>query len=390
MLLHRLLVDGLGADSRDIYFERPVPEVCGRIDALLGRTVFELKSDLRRERKDAEKGLTRYLSEREGQTGEKYVGITTDGADFIAFFLKNGSVVEVGAHRTHLEKPPARAPISGRDSLTAWLQGVVAIGDSLPPTPHAIKREFGRESLAARCALDDLSELWSHIGKTPEALLKRELWGRLLGVAYGAEVGDDALFLQHTYLVIVAKAMAWVAMIETPPPDAGSLLHGEAFSERGITGHGEPDFFDWVLADEDGAVLVMRISRHVNRFRFHDVRIDILKSLYESLIDPGAATILANTTPPTGWLPAWSQQPWTTHLNNGSWTRPAVLARSFFIWCGPCSRRPMLRDCRQQRRCGARPGRSPESKFTRSGSYLLVSPICWLSCRPCARNTRET
>ena len=34
-LLHRLLVDGLGADSRDIDFEKPVPEVHGRIDALL-------------------------------------------------------------------------------------------------------------------------------------------------------------------------------------------------------------------------------------------------------------------------------------------------------------------------------------------------------------------
>ena len=294
VLLHRLLVGGLGADSQDIDFEKPVPEVRGRIDALLGRTVFELKSDLRRERKDAEEGLTRYLSEREGQTGEKYVGIATDGADFIAFFLKNGSVVEVGIHRTDLEQSR---------NLVSWLQGVVAVGDSLPPTPHAIKREFGRESLAARCALDDLSELWSHIGKTPEALLKRELWGRLLGVAYGAEVGDDALFLQHTYLVIVAKAMAWVAMIEAPPPDAGSLLHGDAFSERGITGHGEPDFFDWVLADEDGAVLVMRISRHVNRFRFHDVRIDILKSLYESLIDPGSRHDLGEYYTPD-WLAA--------------------------------------------------------------------------------------
>ena len=46
-LLHRFLVGGLGASSADIDFEKPVPEVRGRIDALLGRTVFELKSDLR-------------------------------------------------------------------------------------------------------------------------------------------------------------------------------------------------------------------------------------------------------------------------------------------------------------------------------------------------------
>ena len=45
-LVYRLLVDDLGADSMDIDFEKPAPEVRGRIDALLGRTVFEFKSDL--------------------------------------------------------------------------------------------------------------------------------------------------------------------------------------------------------------------------------------------------------------------------------------------------------------------------------------------------------
>ena len=159
-LLHRLLVGGLGADSKDIDFEKPAPEVRGRIDALLGRTVFELKSDLRRERKEAEEELTRYLTQREEQTGKKYVGIATDGADFITFFLKNGSVVEVGAHRTNPEK--------SRD-LAAWLQVVVAIGDRLLPNPYTVEREFGRASLAARRSVDDLGELWDRIGQTPAA-----------------------------------------------------------------------------------------------------------------------------------------------------------------------------------------------------------------------------
>ena len=194
-LLHRLLVDGLGADSRDIDFEKPVPEVHGRIDALLGRTVFELKSDLNRERRDAEEGLTRYLTEREGQTGERYVGIATDGADFIAFFLKNGYAIEADACRTDPSAP---------QKLLAWLQGAVAVGDSLLPDPNTITREFGRNSLAARRALDDLGRLWTTLGATPEARLKQELWENLLGLAYGAQVSDDALFLQHTYLAVVA------------------------------------------------------------------------------------------------------------------------------------------------------------------------------------------
>ena len=293
-LLHRLLVDGLGADSRDIDFEKSVPEVHGRIDALLGRTVFELKPDLNRERRDAEEGLTRYLTEREGQTGERYVGIATDGADFIAYFLKNDHVVEVDARRTDPSAP---------QELLAWLQGAVAVSDSLLPDPETITREFGRNSLAARRALDDLGRLWAALGATPEALLKRHLWENLLGLAYGAQVSDDALFLQHTYLAVVAKAVAWAALIETPAQDAEALLHGAAFTDAGISGQSEPDFFDWPLADATGKNLVLRISRHVNRFRLQDIRMDILKALYESLIDPETRHDLGEYYTPD-WLAA--------------------------------------------------------------------------------------
>lgn len=293
-LLHRLLVDGLGADSRDIDFEKPAPEVHGRIDALLGRTVFELKSDLNRERRDAAEGLTRYLTEREGQTGERYVGIATDGADFVAYFLKNGHAVEADACRTDPSAP---------QDLLAWLQGAVAVGDGLLPDPDTITREFGRHSLAARRALDDLGRLWATLDATPEALLKRQLWENLLGLAYGAQVSDDALFLQHTYLAVVAKAVAWAALIEAPAQDAEALLHGAAFTDAGISGQSEPDFFDWPLADAAGRDLVLRISRHVNRFRLRDIRMDILKALYESLIDPETRHDLGEYYTPD-WLAA--------------------------------------------------------------------------------------
>ena len=293
-LLHGLLTGGLGADSRDIDFERPAPEVRGRIDALLGRTAFELKSDLRRERRDAEAGLARYLAERERATGEAWVGVATDGADFVAFFLRDGAVVEVGAHRADPQDPRA---------LLAWLQGVVATGADLAPDPHVVAREFGRGSLAARRALDGLGALWGRLGSTPEARLKRELWDRLLALAYGAEVGDDALFVQHTYLVVVAKAMAWAALVETPPPDAAALLHGAAFRDSGIGGQSEPDFFDWPLADPGGAALVMRAYRQTARFRLRDIRVDVLKALYESLVDPETRHDLGEYYTPD-WLAA--------------------------------------------------------------------------------------
>lgn len=297
-LVYRLLVEDLGANSQEIDFEKSVPEVHGRIDALLGRTVFEFKSNLKRERKDAEEGLTRYLTERENQTGEKYVGVATDGAEFIAYFLKGENLVGVG---TYPEESPNETMVPWE--LSGWLRSVVVLGDGLSPDPETIKREFGRESFAAQRALDDLSELWSRIRQTPETLLKRELWDRLLGLAYGAQVGDDALFLQHSYLAVIAKSIAWAALVESTPPNASALLHGDAFSNFGIAGQSEPDFFDWLLATDEGAELVMRIYRHVNRFRLQEISVDILKALYESLIDPETRHKLGEYYTPD-WLAA--------------------------------------------------------------------------------------
>lgn len=290
-LCHRLLVEGLGVASGDIDFEKPAPEVRGRIDALLGRTVFEFKSDLRRERRDAEAGLARYLAQREERTGDRYVGIAADGADFVAFFRRGGAVVEAGSCRADPEAP--------RD-LLAWLQGAVAVGEGLPPDPGTVAREFGRGSLTALRALEDLAALWARAGGTPAARLKRALWGRLLGLAYGADVGDDALFLQHTYLVVVAKALAWRAARDGPPTSAAGLLHGAAF---GGAGQADPDFFDWVLAAEGGEDLVLRTARQAARFRLQDIRSDILKALYESLIDPETRHDLGEYYTPD-WLAA--------------------------------------------------------------------------------------
>jgi hypothetical protein len=84
-LVYELLVHGLGASSTKVDFERPVPEVHGRIDALLGRTILEFKSDLNREWGDAERKFPDYLAQCERETREHFVGIATDGATFIPY-----------------------------------------------------------------------------------------------------------------------------------------------------------------------------------------------------------------------------------------------------------------------------------------------------------------
>ena len=276
-LLHNLLTDGLGADSTLIDFERQIPEVRGRIDALLGRTVFEVKSDLSRERSDAEAQLLRYLPQREKETGQRFTGIAADGAEFRVYIVRDGALIEIGLFRPSIEEA---------QKVLGWLESVVVLTTEIAPEIESVRRELGRESVAYHRALSEIEAMWGLISPNEEADVKRDLWNRLVRVAYGGDFNNPHLFFQHTYLTIVAKAIATAAFFDALPENGEALLDGEPFKDLGIIGAVEADFFDWVLLAPGGNELILNIARHANRFRLHDIETDILKGLYESLIDP--------------------------------------------------------------------------------------------------------
>ena len=270
-----LLIEEFGAELAALDFERRVPEVRGRIDALIGRTVFEAKSDLDREWGDVERRMPDYLADREREEREHFVGIASDGLKWAVFELRDGALVTVKRTSLDPDKP---------EPFLAWLDGAVAIKASLPPDPLTIRAELGGDSVAFHLVREALTALWARLANEPAEALKRQLWGDLLKQVYGREIEGDALWLQHTYLVVVAKCIA-VAVMDLREDDPARLLSGEAFAGAGINGAVESDFFDWVVADPEGIALVRRLMAHVRRFRLREVESDVLKILYEELID---------------------------------------------------------------------------------------------------------
>ncbi len=63
----------------------------------------------------------------------------------------------------------------------------------------------------------------------------------------------------------------------------------------------ESDFFDWLLVSAKGNDLVRRIALQAGRFQLEDVQTDVLKGLYESLIDPEQRHFLGEYYTPD-WL----------------------------------------------------------------------------------------
>lgn len=270
-----LLVEEFGIELAALNFEVRAPVIAGRLDALIGRTVFEAKRNLDNEMVDVERRMPDYLADREREYGEPFVGIASDGRRWAVFDLTDGKLRKV----KEIQLDPDKG-----DAFLAWLDGVLALKSSLPPDPMTIRAELGQDSIAYTRVDRELRSLWDRLQHSPTEALKRQLWADLLKLVYGREVEGDALWFQHSYLVIVAKCIA-LAVMDLPEDDPKRMLSGEAFTAAGIGGAVESDFFDWVVADPAGEALVRQIMAHVRRFRLREVESDVLKVLYESLID---------------------------------------------------------------------------------------------------------
>lgn len=297
VMVSELCTAGLDVPQRDIEFEVRIPEVHGRADGLLGSTIFEFKRDLRKEQGAAEDQLARYIAEKQRSSPQRYLGIATDGAEFFAYQLTDGKLRKL-SETTALPSDPR--------SLLQWLDTATTVRGDLPPDPFTIRAEFGRESLVFARAMHELAGLWKTAQTVPEAKLKRDLWAEHLEFVYGTLIEPETLFLQHTYLTIVAKTMAVQVLIDGPI-EASEILQGTPFTRVGLHGAIETDFFDWVLLTEGGTDLVQRIAGQVARFRLEEIDADVLKAIYESLIDPAQRHYLGEYYTPD-WLADWMCQ----------------------------------------------------------------------------------
>ncbi|MGP8162994.1 MAG: N-6 DNA methylase, partial [Acidimicrobiales bacterium] len=278
-----LLYGGFDLGEEHVRLESPAPDR-RRIDVEVGALVVECKRDLRPRRilEDAEHQLAGYLADREGANGGTYVGVLTDGAAWRCYrTVPNGvegvSVLEL---RPGLEERRFRY----------WLGSLLATERLIVPTADSIEERLGSASPGCRLVLAELTELWRSASSLPVGQLKRSLWGKLLRTALGTQFEDeDTLFVEHTYLVLVASLIAHAVIgfdIGVPSFSPAVALSGQLFSHAGIEGVGEAGFFDWVLDVDDGVSVVADLARRVACFKWEGVDHDVLKALYESVIAP--------------------------------------------------------------------------------------------------------
>ncbi|HVO42438.1 MAG TPA: N-6 DNA methylase, partial [Aggregatilineales bacterium] len=153
-------------------------------------------------------------------------------------------------------------------------------------------RRFGSHSPTFQAAARIMAGLLAKVKEHSTVTIKRTQWRRLLAKVYGSDIGSDELFIRHTFLNQFAKLLAYSSLASIPHDDTDlvQIVTGEAFNRFGVSNIGEVDFFAWVLDDpavrSDVTAMLRRLAQSLNVYDLKRVNEDLLKQLYQNLVEP--------------------------------------------------------------------------------------------------------
>lgn len=273
----KLPVQGAGARIRH-----------GFVDAVYGDLIFEFKRELdATSRAQGESELAKYLDAL--PHSDRRLGVLSDGILFRVYSFQEGTEPPVQRlqFRDEFRLDPATAD-DGRLRLDTYFFHA----RQQRPTARDIALRFGEHSPVFWGSLRTLQKLWSRVHVEPGAQTKMAEWRSLLAIVYGAPVGDDDLFLRHTYLVCLARLLAFSAVQGRVPSrsEVSGILTGDTFAKMGLPDFVTDDFFSWLAepslssdVTEWSNSLAIRLGA---AYDLGSVDEDLLKALYQELVDP--------------------------------------------------------------------------------------------------------
>jgi type I restriction-modification system DNA methylase subunit len=270
----------------------------GRIDAFYRYVIFEVKTDLEEERADALSELKKYFESQ--RRPADYVACVTDGLDFEIFDYDSNS------KRPKLIRPFKLEP---EFPLLAYeeLDELLAAGRKIPPLSNEVVIRFGATSLTFNRSREALRAAYETVKDLSEVKVKFQEWNALLAKVYGSSPDDEDLFIKHTYLTMVSRAVVTLALFHEARKETAlykGLTSGEFFREHNIQNLAEADFFSWALGNSAEPVLFdffANLFRRLAEFDWSHIDEDLLKMLYQELVDPEDRQVLGEFYTPD-WL----------------------------------------------------------------------------------------
>lgn len=285
----------------------------GRADAYYGNAVIEFEKSLSATLEEAKHQLQEYVAGtwQKEKFPRPMLAVASDGIRWIIY----RPVLPAGEKPTpeNILLDELRDFKVGEDTLASfwmWLTSFLFRPQQIDPTAERFQLDFGGWSPLYREGMASLKKAWKKVSGGTEAKLAFETWQRYLTVTYGRLTEDttaerdketaeeiselENLFLRHTYLASIARLLIWAALSHGKNADdlrqvAKDVLSGRYFNSKRLANLVDDDFFHWIRREDAEKILAPmweRILSHLTEYDLSLVREDVLKGVYQQLIDP--------------------------------------------------------------------------------------------------------
>lgn len=293
-----------GAERGVANIQRATGTGRGQADTQYHSIIIEFEKDLRRTGEHAKDQLREYLSGNWNSSVRlEFTLIASDCLTWKVYAPDFESLITLESLRAQdiaLEETDgfSLAPCADMekaqeqaDALYFFLDRHLFRQQPLPATLDAVRKTFGHASSVYRAAMRILHALYRQEEDSPAMQTAYKEWHRFLCIAYGRFTASERAFLTQSYLSVLAKMLAFVVIERKDFLDKAairSILDGTAFQRHNIENFTDDDFFRWTAepAHFDAlSPLFYAIADELAHFDFSAVHEDILKGVYQELVD---------------------------------------------------------------------------------------------------------
>lgn len=288
----------LGAETTVLKIPRKGRYHYGSADTLYNRIIIEFENDLRKTLPHAKEQLAGYML---GQfrSGEGYE-FTLIASDFINWKVYAPDVSQFNEldtleeHEIILNEVPSSSfTLNDKNAsdFYFWIDRFLFREQKQKATLARIEEAFGYRNYVFIQSFFELKRHFREVREIGEVKVAFEQWNRSLSIAYGTFEGTEDKFVTQAYLSIFAKMLAYAVLTDDDFIDDNEtrqIIDGSIFARHNISNFVEHDFFYWVVSPHSIGPLrkvFRRIAQEISAFDFHDVDEDVLKGIYQELID---------------------------------------------------------------------------------------------------------
>lgn len=294
------IVDAIstGAETTVLNIPRKGEKHLGSADTLYNNVIIEFENDLSKTLNHAKEQLAGYfLGRYKSGLGYNYSLIASDFINWKVYTPDVSCLDQLDTiNENELilnEVPSASFTLTKKNAedFYYYLDRFLFKEEKRKATLQEIQEAFGYHSNIFLECFRVLKQYFTEAKRYGEVQVSFEQWSKFLSIAYGSFDATKDTFLIHTYLSVFSKMLAYSIVSNDNYIDDEELrgiIHGDIFQTYNIENFVEYDFFHWVGSDrglQNLKTVFRLIAQEITTFDFTDVEEDVLKGVYQELID---------------------------------------------------------------------------------------------------------